>query len=98
MKLSFLGLCFAATAAATLYTGASAQLSSASAEEGCIVTMVNLHVKRCPAGVEYASNSDGSSGGGGEVIEPTITPTAGPPEGCIKTLVNLHVKRCPAGD
>ena len=93
MKLSVLGLCAAGAAAILLQTGATAQFSSATAAESCIVTNVTLHVKRCPAGVAYA----GGSSGGGSAAEPTVTPTAGPPETCIKTNVMLHVKRCPAG-
>jgi hypothetical protein len=95
MKLSILGLCAAGAAAILLQTGATAHFSSAVAAEGCIVTNVTLHVKRCPAGVAFAGGSAG--GGGGEAVEPTVTPTAGAPEGCIKTNVMLHVKRCPAG-
>ena len=94
MKLSILGLCAAGAAAILLQTGATAHFSSAVAAEGCIVTNVTLHVKRCPPGVAYAG---GSSSGGGGAVEPTVTPTAGPPEGCIKTNIMLHVKRCPAG-
>jgi hypothetical protein len=96
MKLSILGLCAAGAAAILLQTGATAHFSSAVAAEGCIVTNVTLHVKRCAAGVAFASHSVGG-GGGGEAVEPTVTPTAGAPEGCIKTNVMLHVKRCPAG-
>jgi hypothetical protein len=95
MKLSFFGLCLAGAAAALLYTGATAQLSGASAQEGCIVTLVQLHVRRCPEGVTLASASDSGDSAPDEAVEPTVTPTAGPPEGCINTLVNLHVRRCP---
>jgi hypothetical protein len=100
MKLSFIGLCVAGTALAILLqTGAAGPVSSAfAAEEGCIVTQIAYHVRRCPPGVEFAA--------GGKTtyvaeptatVEPTVTPTAAPPEGCIKTDVMLHVRRCPAG-
>ena len=56
MKLSFIGLCVAGTALAIiLQTGAAAPVSSAfAAEEGCIVTEVAYHVRRCPPGVAFA--------------------------------------------
>ncbi len=93
MKLSLIGLCVAGAATILLQTGVTAPVSSALAAEGCIVTDVALHVKRCPAGAKLATHAGGNSGG---TAEPTVTPTAGAPEGCIKTDVALHVKRCPA--
>jgi hypothetical protein len=92
MKLSLLGFAFVGAAAILLQTGISAKVSTAGAAETCIVTNVKLHVKRCPAGVKFASGG----GGGGGATEPVVTPTAGPPPSCIKTNVKLHVKRCPA--
>lgn len=93
MKLSVVGLLAAGAVAVLFQTGTTAQFSAAQAAESCIVTNVTLHVKRCPAGAAMAGNSSG----GGAAVEPTVTPTAGPPETCIKTNVTLHVKRCPAG-
>ena len=93
MKLSFVGLCVAGAATILLQTGAVVPVSKALAAEGCIVTNVAKHVKRCPAGLKLATHSGGSSGGG--AAEPTITPTAGPPPGCIKTNVKLYKNACP---
>lgn len=94
MKLSFIGLCAVGAAAILFQIGATAPVSTAKAAEGCIVTDVTLHVKRCPAGAKLVTHA-----GGGEVAPPAVkvTPTAGAPEGCIKTNVTLHVRRCPAG-
>ena len=110
MKLSFIGLCVAGTALAIiLQTGAAAPVSSAfAAEEGCIVTQIAYHVRRCPPGVEFAGGGNNSSNVAEPTatvnvaeptatVEPAVTPTAAPPEGCIKTDVSLHVRRCPAG-
>ena len=95
MKLSFIGLCVAGTTLAIiLQTGAAAPISSAfAAEEGCIVTQVAYHVRRCPPGGGNSSDVAEPTA----TVEPTVTPTAAPPEACIKTDVTLHVRRCPAG-
>jgi hypothetical protein len=101
MKLSLIRLCVAGAAAIVLQTGATVPVSSAlAAEEGCIITNVTLHVRRCPPGATLETHA-----GGAEVpvptviptVTPTVTPTAASPEGCIKTDVALHIRRCPAG-
>ena len=92
MKLSFVGLCVAGAAAILLQTGAVVPASKALAAEGCIVTDVALHVKRCPAGLKLAAHSGGSGGG---AVEPTITPTAGPAGTCVRTNVALYKDACP---
>jgi hypothetical protein len=101
MKLSFIGLCVAGTALAIILQtgGAAGPISSAfAAEEGCIVTQVAYHVRRCPPGVAFAGGGNSSYvAEPTATVEPTVTPTAAPPEGCIKTDVMLHVRRCPAG-
>jgi hypothetical protein len=103
MKLSFFGLCLAGAATALLYTGSTAQFSGASAQEGCIVTLVQHHVKRCPEGVTLATASGTAASAPEPVeatvtptaVEPTVTPTAAPAEGCINTLIAHHIRRCP---
>ncbi|WP_162918834.1 hypothetical protein [Taklimakanibacter deserti] len=105
MKLSFLGsflgMCLAGAATALLYTGASAQFSGASAQEGCIVTLVQFHEKRCPEGVTLettaAPEASAPEASAPEAVEPAVTPTAAAPEDCIKTDILLHEKRCPPG-
>ncbi|QIG50048.1 hypothetical protein G5V57_21385 [Nordella sp. HKS 07] len=97
MKLSLLGIFAAGAAAILLQTGVIAQSSKAVAAEGCIVTDVTLHVKRCPAGVTFASGAAAAKPTvTPTAAEPEVTPTASAPAGCIKTDVMLHVKRCPA--
>lgn len=97
MKLSLLGIFAVGAAAFLLQTGVSAQSSQALAAEDCIVTDVTLHVKRCPAGLTFASGSTAAEPTvTPTVAEPEVTPTASPPADCIKTDVLLHVKRCPA--
>ena len=100
MKLSVLGMCLAGAATALLYTGATAQFSGASAQEGCIVTLVQFHEKRCPEGVTLATTAGTAAASAPEAsapeaVEPTVTPTAAPAEGCINTLILHHVRRCP---
>jgi hypothetical protein len=92
MKLSFVGLCVAGAAAILLQTGAAVPVSKALAADGCIVTDVALHAKRCPAGLKLATHSGGSSGG---TAEPTITPTAGPAGTCVRSNVALFKDACP---
>ncbi|MGH8431645.1 MAG: hypothetical protein ACREUF_14715, partial [Solimonas sp.] len=79
MKLSFIGLCVAGAAAILLQTGVTAPVSSALAAEGCIVTDVTLHVRRCPPVAKLETHAGGTDSG--ESDEPTVTPTAGPAEG-----------------
>ena len=81
MKLSFIGLCVVGTALAIiLQTSAPAPVSSAlAAEEGCIVTEVAYHVRRCPPGDAFAGGGNYSSSDVAEptaTVEPTVTPTA----------------------
>jgi hypothetical protein len=98
MKLSVLGMCLAGAATALLYTAATAQFSGVSAQEGCIVTLVQHHVRRCPEGVTLATTAGPEASAPEPVpVEATVTPTSAPAEGCIKTEIAFHVRRCPAG-
>ena len=98
MKLSFAGLCIAATAAILLQAGSGSPISTAlAADEGCIKTDVALHVRRCPVVIVDAGASTAVAVSDDQAVEPVVVPTAGPPEGCIKTEIALHVRRCPAG-
>jgi hypothetical protein len=100
MRASLIGLF--GMAAIFLQPGATVPASGAiAAEEGCIVTPVAYHVRRCPPVLALAS-APGASSDVAEptvtaIVEPMVTPTASPPEGCIKTEVAFHVRRCPIG-